>query len=54
MRYLPLTNNDRENMKKVIGISNINEMFTNVPKEVSLDPKFNLPNHKTEMEVGKI
>ena len=38
MRYLPLTNNDRENMKKVIGISNINEMFTNVPKEVSLDP----------------
>ena len=54
MRYLPLTNDDRKNMKKVIGISDINEMFTNVPKEVSLDPKFNLPNHKTEMEVGKI
>ena len=53
MRYLPLTNDDRKNMKKVIGISDINEMFTNVPKEVSLDPKFNLPNHKTEMEVGK-
>ena len=45
---------DREDMKKVIGVSDINEMFTNVPKEVSLDPKFNLPNHKTEMEVGKI
>ena len=54
MRYLPLTNDDRKNMKKVIGISDSNEMFTNVPKEVSLDPKFNLPNHKTEMEVGKI
>ena len=54
MRYLPLTNDDRENMKKVIGISDINEMFTNVPKEVLLDPKFNLPSHKTEMEVGKI
>ena len=54
MRYLPLTNEDRKNMKKVIGISDINEMFTNVPKEVSLDPKFNLPNHKTEKEVGKI
>ena len=54
MRYLPLTNDDRENMKKVIGISDINEMFTNLPKEVLLDPKFNLPNHKTEMEVGKI
>ena len=54
MRYLPLTNDDRESMKKVIGISDINEMFTNVAKEVSLDPKFNLPSHKTEMEVGKI
>ena len=54
MRYLPLTNDDREDMKKVIGVSDINEMFTNVPKEVSLDPKFNLPSHKTEMEVGKI
>ena len=42
MRYLPLTNDDRENMKKVIGISDINEVFSNVPKEVSLDPKFNL------------
>ena len=36
MRYLPLTNDDRKNMKKVIGINDINEMFTNVPKEVSL------------------
>ena len=54
MRYLPLTNDDREEMKKAIGISDINEMFTSVPKEVSLDPKFNLPSHKTEMEVGKI
>ena len=36
MRYLPLTNEDRKNMKKVIGISDINEMFTNFPSFVTI------------------
>ena len=54
MRYLPLTNEDRENMRGVIGIENVNQLFGNVPNSVSLDPNFNLPNHKTEMEVGRI
>lgn len=54
MRYLPLTNEDRKNMRGVIGIDDINELFNNVPRSVSLDPTFNLPNHKTEMEVGRI
>jgi glycine dehydrogenase subunit 1 len=54
MRYLPLTNEDRENMRGVIGIENVNQLFGNVPNSVSLDPNFNLPNHKTEMEVERI
>ena len=54
MRYLPLTNEDRKNMRGVIGIDDVNELFSNVPRSVSLDPTFNLPNHKTEMEVGRI
>ena len=54
MRYLPLTNEDRKNMRGVIGIDDVNELFSNVPRSVSLDPAFNLPNHKTEMEVGRI
>ena len=54
MRYLPLTNEDREDMKGVIGIENVNQLFSNVPNSVSLDPTFNLPDHKTEMEVGRI
>ena len=41
-------------MKGVIGIENVNQLFSNVPNSVSLDPNFNLPNHKTEMEVGRI
>ena len=54
MRYLPLTNEDREDMKGVIGIENVNQLFSNVPSSVSLGPTFNLPDHKTEMEVGRI
>ena len=54
MRYLPLTNEDREDMRRVIGVENVNQLFSNVPNSVSLDPTFNLPNHKTEMEVGRI
>ena len=54
MRYLPLTNEDRKNMKEVIGITDVNQLFASVPNNVSLDPGFNLPDHKTEMEVGRI
>ena len=54
MRYLPLTAEDRDDMKKVIGVTDVNELFANVPDKASLDPDFNLPNHKTEMEVERI
>ena len=54
MRYLPLTAEDRDDMKKVIGVTDVNELFSNVPDKASLDPDFNLPNHKTEMEVERI
>ncbi len=54
MRYLPLTAKDRDDIKKVIGITDVNELFANVPDKASLDPDFNLPNHKTEMEVERI
>jgi glycine dehydrogenase subunit 1 len=54
MRYLPLTNEDRKNMKEIIGITDVNQLFASVPNNVPLDPSFNLPYHKTEMEVGRI
>ena len=53
MRYLPLTKNDREEMLSTIGVDNIDELFSNIAEKVSINPKFNLPNHKTEMEVEK-
>ena len=53
MRYLPLTKNDREEMLSTIGANNIDELFSNIAEKVSINPKFDLPNHKTEMEVEK-
>ena len=49
MRYLPLTKNNREEMLRTIRANNIDELFSNIAEKVSINPKFNLPNHKTEM-----
>ena len=51
MRYLPLSNNDREEMLSTFWVNNIDELFSNIAEKVSINPKFDLPNHKTEMEV---
>jgi len=34
-------------------VNNIDELFSNIAEKVSINPKFDLPNHKTEMEVEK-
>ena len=49
MRYLPLTKKDREEMLNIIGVNNVDELFSNIAKKTGINPKFNLPNHTTEM-----
>jgi glycine dehydrogenase subunit 1 len=51
MRYLPLTKTDRAEMLKVIGASNINDLFKDVPADCLLKDLVELPLHATEMEV---
>ena len=48
MRYLPLTNEDREDMRRVIGVENVNQLFSNVPNSVSLDPRSE--EHTSELQ----
>ncbi|MEM9810973.1 MAG: glycine dehydrogenase, partial [Pseudomonadota bacterium] len=52
MRYLPLTNYNREQMRQVVGVNDIDELFSDVPKD-ALNPKLDLPNHKSEFEVER-
>ncbi len=52
MRYLALTENDRQEMMKNIGISNVDELYDTVDDQNLLKkPIANLPFHQGEMEI---
>ena len=54
MRYLPLTQPDRDAMLAVIGASSIDDLFVDVPEEARLDgPIRDLPMHASEMAVER-
>lgn len=54
MRYLPLTQYDREAMLGVIGANSIDDLFSDVPAEARLSgPIAGLPNHASEMAVER-
>ncbi len=54
MRYLPLTQPDRDAMLSVIGVSSINDLFVDVPEAARLDgPVHGLPNHASELSVER-
>jgi glycine dehydrogenase subunit 1 len=54
MRYLPLTQNDRNAMLGVIGAQSIDDLFIDVPEEARLDgPIRGLPMHASEMAVER-
>jgi len=49
MTYIPNTDNDRELMLKKIGVSSIEELFTDIPKENRF-PSLNIPDALSELE----
>ncbi|WP_373475548.1 aminomethyl-transferring glycine dehydrogenase subunit GcvPA [Sphingorhabdus sp.] len=54
MRYLPLTNTDRQAMLAEIGVKSVDDLFIDVPVEARLGgPISSLPNHASEMAVER-
>ena len=53
MDYVPHTKEDRSEMLKAIGISGIEELFSDIPSEVKLDRKLDLPPPMSELELRK-
>ena len=54
MRYLPLTDTDRQAMLSVIGASSIDDLFVDVPEIARLDgPIHGLPLHASELAVER-
>ncbi|PAX09470.1 aminomethyl-transferring glycine dehydrogenase subunit GcvPA [Sphingomonas lenta] len=54
MRYLPLTQHDREAMLSVVGAGSIDDLFVDVPEAAQLDgPVHGLPDHASELAVER-
>ena len=53
MRYLPLTDADRQQMLGVIGAKTIDELFVDVPKTAVLKELVDLPKAQGELEVHR-
>ena len=54
MRYLPLTDTDREDMLARIGVSDVDALFSDVPAGKLLKAPVDLPRSKGELEVERI
>ena len=51
MRYLPHTDEDRAAMLAAIGVKSADDLFVDVPKEISQEAVSELPKGLTEMSV---
>ena len=54
MRYLPLTEPDRQDMLAAIGTGSVESLFRDVPEAARFEGGFDLPDHKSELEVEAI
>ncbi len=52
-RYLPMTDSDREEMLKTIGISSIDELFDDIPEKVRFKGELNIKKAKSESSLLK-
>ncbi|NOZ41592.1 MAG: aminomethyl-transferring glycine dehydrogenase subunit GcvPA [Alphaproteobacteria bacterium] len=53
MRSLPLAQSDREQMLAKIGVSEVDDLFCDVPEAALLTAPLDLPHHKSEMVVER-
>ncbi len=49
--YISLTEQDEREMLERIGVESIDDLFRDIPKDVSLDRPLDLPKAKSELEV---
>src|SRR5688500_12498730 len=54
MRYLPLSDSDRQQMLATIGASSVDDLFVDVPEAARLAAKIEgLPDHASELAVER-
>jgi len=52
-RYLPMTDNDKQEMLDEIGVSSTEELFSDIPKEVRFNRELNLKKPTSEYQLMK-
>ncbi|MBO6825431.1 MAG: aminomethyl-transferring glycine dehydrogenase subunit GcvPA [Sneathiella sp.] len=51
MRYMPHTEQQRQEMLQKVGVSSVDDLFVDIPESARVQGLLDLPNHMTEMEV---
>ncbi|CAN2534284.1 putative+glycine+dehydrogenase+(decarboxylating)+subunit+1 [Methylocapsa aurea] len=54
MRYLPLTQEDRAQMRAAIGVADVAALYADVPEALRLDAPLDLPRGRSEMAVERL
>jgi glycine cleavage system P protein (glycine dehydrogenase) subunit 1 len=49
--YIPTTPEDEQEMLKAIGLDSVEDLFSDIPKDMQLNRELNLPKAKSELEV---
>ncbi len=52
--YIPTTDSDKKEMLDRIGLSSLDELFSDIPEAFRLKKDLNLPKHKNELEVTRL
>jgi glycine dehydrogenase subunit 1 len=52
-RYLPMTEEDKQEMLKAIGVESIDELFSDIPESVRFNREYNIKKAKSESELMK-
>ena len=51
MRYIPMTEQDRQAMLASMGISSVDELFADIPEHLRMAERLNLPPALSEAEL---
>ncbi|AQX53770.1 aminomethyl-transferring glycine dehydrogenase subunit GcvPA [Priestia flexa] len=52
-RYLPMTSEDQQQMLKAIGVSSVDELFSDIPESVRFQGEYNIKKAASESELVK-
>ena len=52
-RYLPMTEQDKKDMLEAIGVSSIDELFSDIPEKVRFKGEYNIKEAKSETALMK-